>query len=85
MTYIEGFVVAVPAANQDAYRRHSETVLPLFKGLGVTRMVQTWGDEVPDGKVTDSRVRCRQNRMRSWSSPGSSIRRRRCAMRRTRR
>jgi len=53
MTYIEGFVVAVPAANQDAYRRHSETVLPLFKGLGVTRMVQTWGDEVPDGKVTD--------------------------------
>ena len=53
MTYIEGFVVAVPAANEDAYRRHSEAVLPLFKGLGVTRMVQTWGDEVPDGKVTD--------------------------------
>ena len=53
MTYIEGFVVAVPAANEDAYRRHSETVLPLFKGLGVTRMVQTWGDEVLDGKVTD--------------------------------
>lgn len=53
MGYIEGFVVAVPAANEAAYRRHSETVLPLFKELGVTRMVQTWGDEVPDGKVTD--------------------------------
>jgi uncharacterized protein YbaA (DUF1428 family) len=53
MTYIEGFVSAVPAANKDVYRRHIEDALKLFKGLGVTRMVETWGDEVPDGKVTD--------------------------------
>jgi uncharacterized protein YbaA (DUF1428 family) len=53
MAYIEGFVVAVPAANKEAYRRHAEGVLKHFKDLGVTRMVQTWGDEVPDGKVTD--------------------------------
>ena len=53
MAYIEGFVVAVPAANKEAYRHHAEGVLKHFKDLGVTRMVQTWGDEVPDGKVTD--------------------------------
>jgi uncharacterized protein YbaA (DUF1428 family) len=53
MGYIEGFVVAVPAANKEAYRQHAEGVLAYLKGVGVTRMVETWGDEVPDGKVTD--------------------------------
>jgi uncharacterized protein YbaA (DUF1428 family) len=53
MAYIEGFVVAVPAANKEAYRQHASNALKYFKDLGVTRMVQTWGDEVPDGKVTD--------------------------------
>jgi uncharacterized protein YbaA (DUF1428 family) len=53
MGYIEGFVVAVPAANKEVYRQHAEGALTLFKGLGATRMVETWGDDVPDGKVTD--------------------------------
>jgi uncharacterized protein YbaA (DUF1428 family) len=53
MGYIEGFVVAVPAANKEAYRQHAEGVLKYLKEVGVTRMVETWGDEVPDGKVTD--------------------------------
>jgi uncharacterized protein YbaA (DUF1428 family) len=53
MGYIEGFVVAVPAANKEVYRRHAEGVLEYLKKCGVTRMVETWGDEVPDGKITD--------------------------------
>ncbi len=53
MSYIEGFVVAVPTANKDSYRRHAEEAAPLFKEFGVTRMVEAWGDDVPDGKVTD--------------------------------
>jgi len=53
MAYIDGFVAAVPAANKDAYSRHVAEVAPLFKEFGVTRMVENWGDEVPDGKVTD--------------------------------
>jgi len=53
MAYIEGFVVAVPAANKEVYRQHAEGALKLFRELGATRMVETWGDEVPDGKVTD--------------------------------
>ena len=53
MGYIEGFVTAVPAANKEAYRKHAADAASLFKEFGVTRMVETWGDDVPDGKVTD--------------------------------
>ena len=53
MSYVEGFVVAVPTANKDEYRRHAAEAEPLFKEFGVTRMVEAWGDDVPDGKVTD--------------------------------
>lgn len=53
MTYIAGFVTAVPAANKAAYRDHAAAAAPLFKEFGVVRMVETWGDDVPDGKITD--------------------------------
>lgn len=53
MGYFDGFVAAVPAANKDAYVRHVTAAAPLFKEFGVTRMVEAWGDSVPDGKVTD--------------------------------
>lgn len=53
MAYIEGFVAAVPRANKEAYRKHVEQAAPYFKKLGATRMVENWGDDVPDGKVTD--------------------------------
>lgn len=53
MAYFEGFVAAVPAANKETYRRHAAEAAPIFKEFGVTRMVETWGDDVPDGKVTD--------------------------------
>ena len=55
MTYIQGFVAAVPAANQEEYRRHAAEAAPLFKDFGARRMVEAWGDDVPDGKVTDFR------------------------------
>jgi uncharacterized protein YbaA (DUF1428 family) len=53
MTYIMGFVAAVPAANKDAYRQHAAQAAPLFKEYGATRQVEAWGDDVPDGKLTD--------------------------------
>jgi len=55
MPYIEGFVAAVPAANKEAYKKHAAEAAPLFKEFGVTRMVECWGDDVPDGEVTDFR------------------------------
>ncbi|HYG44421.1 MAG TPA: DUF1428 family protein [Bordetella sp.] len=55
MKYVEGFVVAVPTANKEAYIKHAAAAAPIFKEFGVTRMVECWGDDVPDGKVTDFR------------------------------
>ncbi|MEO6582003.1 MAG: DUF1428 domain-containing protein [Sphingomicrobium sp.] len=53
MTYFEGFIVPVPQANKEAYRKHASDAAPLFQEFGVKRMVETWGDDVADGKVTD--------------------------------
>ena len=53
MTYVEGFVVPVPSANKDEYRRHAAGAAPLFKEFGATRMVEAWADDVKHGKVTD--------------------------------
>jgi uncharacterized protein YbaA (DUF1428 family) len=53
MTYVQGFVVAVPAANKEAYRKHAAEAAPIFREFGATRIVEAWGDDVPDGKLTD--------------------------------
>jgi uncharacterized protein YbaA (DUF1428 family) len=50
--YIDGFVAAVPTANRDAYRRHAEAAAVVFKEHGALRLVECWGDDVPDGKLT---------------------------------
>jgi uncharacterized protein YbaA (DUF1428 family) len=55
MTYVEGFIVAVPAENREAYRRHAATAVPLFAEFGATRLVEAWEDDVADGTVTDFR------------------------------
>lgn len=55
MAYVDGFVVAVPKGNKQAYIEHAKKALPLFKEYGVTRMVEAWGDDVPEGKTTDFR------------------------------
>ena len=50
--YIDGFVAAVPTANRDAYRKHAEAAAVVFKEHGALRLVECWGDDVPDGKLT---------------------------------
>ena len=55
MTYFEGFVVPVPEAKRDEYRKHAAGAAPLFQEFGVKRMVEAWDNDVPEGKVTDFR------------------------------
>ncbi|ETX28201.1 DUF1428 domain-containing protein [Roseivivax isoporae] len=52
MPYYSGFLLAVPSANKTAYKDMAEKVWPIFKDHGCLGMVETWGVDVPDGKVT---------------------------------
>jgi uncharacterized protein YbaA (DUF1428 family) len=53
MTYFEGFIAPVPEANKDAYRQHARDFATITQEFGVKRTLETWADDVPDGKVTD--------------------------------
>lgn len=52
MHYIDGFVVAVPTAKRDIYRAHAEAAAVVFKDHGALGLVECWGDDVPEGKLT---------------------------------
>ena len=53
MSYVDGFVIAVPAANKEQFRAHADESAKVFLDHGATRVVECWGDDVPDGKLTD--------------------------------
>ena len=51
--YADGFVVPVPQDKKQAYREMAAKAAGVFKEYGATRVVEAWGDDVPDGEVTD--------------------------------
>jgi uncharacterized protein YbaA (DUF1428 family) len=52
MGYVDGFVAAVPTANKAAYLDFVRKSAPIFRKHGALKLVETWGDDVPDGEVT---------------------------------
>ena len=52
MNYVDGFVAAVPTANRDKFLRHAQDAAVVFKEHGALQVVECWGNDVPEGKLT---------------------------------
>jgi uncharacterized protein YbaA (DUF1428 family)/uncharacterized glyoxalase superfamily protein PhnB len=55
MSYIDGFVIAVPTANKQKFIDHAKLGDSVFMDLGAARILECWGDDVTTGKLTDFR------------------------------
>ena len=86
MTYVDGFVLAVPADKKEAFREHADSLQPFFKEHGATRVVECLGRRRARRQAHRFQGRGEgRRRTRPSSSPGSNIPRRRRATRPTRR
>ena len=52
MTYVDGFVAAAPTADRAKYKEHVKIAGIVFKEAGALRVVDCWGEDVPEGKLT---------------------------------
>ncbi len=43
MSYIDGFVAAVPTANKEKYIAHAKIAAEMFREFGALKVVETWG------------------------------------------
>jgi len=50
--YVDGFIVPVPTANLEAYRKMAETAGKVWKEYGALEYWECVGDDVQPGKVT---------------------------------
>jgi uncharacterized protein YbaA (DUF1428 family) len=52
MPYVDGLVIPVPTAKREAYVKFAEQVAAVLKEYGALKVVECWGDDVPEGKIT---------------------------------
>ena len=69
MSYIDGFVLAVPKANKEIYVKHALEAAKVFKKHGALGLVECWGDDVPEGELTSFplAVKCKENEVVCFS------------------
>ena len=53
MSYIDGFVIPVPEGNKQAYIDMAKMGAAVYLEYGALRGVETWGDDIPNGKTTE--------------------------------
>lgn len=63
MNYVDGYVLAVANDKKEAYRQVALRAAQVFKDHGALSVVECWGDDVPQGKVTSfpMAVKCQEN------------------------
>src|SRR5215475_13431222 len=52
MSYVDGFVIAVPKDNIEQYKEMARKCAPIWKEFGATDYVECMGDDTPYGKLT---------------------------------
>lgn len=52
MNYVSGFLAAVSTDRKEEYTAFAARMVSYFKDQGAIRVVEAWGDDVPDGEVT---------------------------------
>ena len=52
MTYVDGFVASVPTARRADFLQYAQTIGKIFKEYGAISVIDCWGDDVPEGKLT---------------------------------
>lgn len=52
MSYVDGFVLAVPKQSMDAYKAMAQTAGAVWKEYGALAYIECWGDDVPFGELT---------------------------------
>ncbi|HEY5970850.1 MAG TPA: DUF1428 domain-containing protein [Pseudoxanthomonas sp.] len=55
MSYVDGFILVAPTAGKQAFIDYAHTFDTIFMEFGATRIIEGWGDDVPDGTLTDFR------------------------------
>ena len=53
MSDVDGFVIPVPCANEQAYIDQARVFDTMLMQFGALRVMECWGDDVPHGKLTD--------------------------------
>lgn len=63
MSYVDGFVLAVESTKREEYTDFAKKYAHIFKEFGALSVVETWGVDVPEGKLTSfpMAVQCKEN------------------------
>jgi len=50
--FVDGFLLAVPDASKERYREIATVAAQAFRRHGATEVVECWGEDVPEGRLT---------------------------------
>ena len=69
MSYLDMFVCAVPTVNRELYGEHVRATTILLKDHGAEQVMECWGDDIPDGKLTSlpMAVKCKSDETVAFS------------------
>src|SRR3954452_15760240 len=52
MTYVDGLVAPVRTESRETFRQFAKKMAGLLKEHGALKVVECWGDDVPEGQIT---------------------------------